>query len=45
MTATITNRDGLFFLEAASLEAPMGFFSFASARSFAINNLRLVVVS
>lgn len=41
--ATINYRDGLWLLSADGLKAEMGFWTLASARSFAINNLRLSV--
>lgn len=41
--AHIENRDGIWFLSIPGREAPMGFFSRASAVSFATNNLRLAV--
>ncbi len=39
--AKIEQRDGLYLLHIPGREAPMGFFSRASAVSFATNNLRL----
>lgn len=37
----IDYRDGLYFLQIPGQEAPMGFWTAASAMSFAVNNLRL----
>ncbi len=39
--AKIDYRDTIYFLEIPGREAPMGFFTCASAMSFAVNNLRL----
>jgi len=39
----IEQRDTIWFLTIPGREAPMGFFSYASAHSFATNNLRLLV--
>lgn len=39
--AKIDHRDGIYFLEIPGRDAPMGFFTCASAMSFAVNNLRL----
>lgn len=39
--AKIDHRDGIYFLEIPGRGVPMGFFTAASAMSFAINNLRL----
>lgn len=39
--AKIDFRDGIYFLEIPGREAPMGFFTCASAMSFAVNNLSL----
>ena len=36
----IDHRDGIYFLEIPGREAPMGFFTCASAMSFSVNNLR-----
>lgn len=41
--AKIEHRDSIWFLTIPGREAPMGFFSEEAARSFAINNLGLVV--
>jgi hypothetical protein len=41
MTAFIDHRDSLWLLTAPGLNAEMGFFSLAAARSFAKNNLCL----
>jgi hypothetical protein len=40
MTSSINYRDGMWLLNAPGLGAEMGFWTLASAMSFATNNLR-----